>query len=421
MSRDAFAARPLVTFDAEALLAAVGPAASSSRLGREYRVLRQIVDGAAAGIVVLDTDLRYLYVNPHLARMNGMPAEAHMGRTITDLLPGVYRPAEALRQVLRDGRPREIVISGHTQARSPFAHREWRSTYHRIEDERGNVIGLVGIGLEITEPRQYLHGLERAHQRMALLDTAAVSIGTTLDVDATCAELADFVVPGLADAAAVELYPVDRPDRQDHTPPGIMRLRRAALSATLALKEALGDLARPSGFVDYDADSPLRKSMEQGRPWLQDLRDPDGDAVAGPYAERLRRYRAAGIHSALVVPLATRSRPLGTLSMVRTGPSPAFTPEDALVAEELATRAARALERAFHYAREHTMALELQRALLSEPSARTPAWRPPRGICPPTTAPWSAVTGSTRSPCPRAATCWSSAMSWGTAWRPPSP
>ncbi|WP_199547075.1 SpoIIE family protein phosphatase [Streptomyces sp. N35] len=364
---------PLISADADEAIAAE-PARTASRLAREYRILHQIVAGTHAGISVMDTDLRYLYINPRMARMNGLPAEAHLGRTLREVLPGVHRPDAVLHKVLADGKPRELVGTGHTQVDSPYERREWRVTYHRIEDERARIIGIAGIGLEITEPRQYLHGLERAHQRMALLDTAATSIGTTLDVESTCKEVADFVVPGLADAASVDLFDEDRPGHRLHSEPGVMRLRRMAFTAPPYLAKSLARLTDLEGFVEYDASSPLRTRLESGLPWVHNLRaDPTlpGDD-GGRYARRLAQYLAAGVHSALVVPLATESRQLGMLSMVRCAPAPAFTREDTAVAQELAARAARALERSLQFAREHTMALELQRALLSEPHLPNP-------------------------------------------------
>ncbi|MFC7308123.1 SpoIIE family protein phosphatase [Streptomyces monticola] len=375
MGPEVSASRSLFSEHAETLLAAAG-AVATSPLGREYRVLRQIVEGAAAGVAVLDTQLRYLYVNPHMARMNGLPVEAHRGRVLTEILPGVHRADDVLRQVLADGRPRELVVHGSTRARSTYGRREWRATYHRLEDEHGTVVGLAGIGLEITEPRQYLHELERSHRRMALLDTAATRIGTTLDVDATCTELADFVVPGLADTASVELFLEDRPGTRRPVPPGVMRLRRAGFASQPRLAECLQELGEAGGLVEYDPDSPLRRCLEEGQPWVHDLTSDDPDLVAAHpghrYARRLALYRAAGFHSALLVPLTSDSRTLGILAMVRCAPSPLFASEDVAVARELVTRAARALGRAVEFARERTMALELQRALLSEPPVPHP-------------------------------------------------
>ncbi|WP_423832984.1 PAS domain-containing protein [Streptomyces manipurensis] len=92
-------------------------------IGRADRP-REVLDGARAGIALLDTDLRYLYVSPHMAVMKGVPARAMLGRTLGEVLPDVERPDEVLRQVLRDGRPRELILEGRTHADSPYASRD---------------------------------------------------------------------------------------------------------------------------------------------------------------------------------------------------------------------------------------------------------------------------------------------------------
>ncbi|MFE0102308.1 SpoIIE family protein phosphatase [Streptomyces sp. NPDC059009] len=376
MELDSSSPRPLLSVAPETVLAAAGAAAAAAPLGREYRILRQIVEGTQAGVAVLDTRLRYLYVNPRMARMNGLPAAAHLGRTLADVVPDVHRPEEALRAVLRDGRPRELVGSGRTRAMSTYEHRVWRSTYHRLCGPDGAVVGVVGIGLEVSQPRRYLRNLERAHLRMTRLHTAEARIGTTLDTDTTCQELADFVVPGLATGATVELVVEDVPGRPCRVPAGVTRLRRAAVSAQEGFREKLrpliygGDDGAGGEYTDHGPDSPVRRCLEGGRPLLRNLSMTG--PVPGPDKERAARYRAAGVHSVLVVPLATGERTIGTLAMVRLWPAPAFTRDDTAVAEELAERASRALERSLQFAREHTMALELQRALLSEPSVPHP-------------------------------------------------
>ncbi|NNN34484.1 SpoIIE family protein phosphatase [Streptomyces sp. S3(2020)] len=358
--------RTLLSEDVETLLAG-----ATAELGREYRVLREIVEGGAAAVAVLDTLLRYVYVNPHMARIVGVPAEEQLGRTLAEVIPGVERPEEVPRAVLRDGRPRDVLIAGDMGTGTSRRPREWHSTYHRLQNGRGEVVGLVAIGVEVTEPRRYLNELERAHGRMAMLHAATLRIGTTLDLETTCQELVDFVVRDLSDGASIELVVENEPVRSPRVPSaGVMRMRRAAVSARPELAARLGGLAGPDDVNDHGPTSPMRRCLERGRPFVTSM--PTRVRPRGPYAERLERYRAAGIHSTLVVPLRTDSRSVGVLAMVRAGSSPAFTAEDAVVAQELAGRASHAMERAQRYTREHTMALELQRALLSEPTQPHP-------------------------------------------------
>jgi len=334
-------------------------------------VLRQMLDGTTAGVAVLDPELRYLYVNPTLARMNGLPPARHVGRTIAEVVPGVDAREDVLRQVLADGIPREVVSSGHTRADSDRELRYWHGAYHRLVDG-DRVTGVVGILLEVTDAREQQRDLERAQARLAVLDHAATRIGTTLDMDTTCAELAAFLVPGLADIATVEVIPADLGVQRRPPPHGVVRLRRAAMHTVARLAEHARLLGAPGEYVDYQPGSAIPLCLASGRPVVENrLADPALERSA-PNPERLAAYRAAGIHSALLLPLSARGEPLGTLSMVRAGDSPAFTEEDVVAAQDLAGRAAISLDNARRYTREHHIALELQRALLAGPSRPNP-------------------------------------------------
>ncbi len=44
---------------------------------------------APVGLCYFDTDLRFLYINEWLARINGLPVEAHLGKTIDEVLEDV--------------------------------------------------------------------------------------------------------------------------------------------------------------------------------------------------------------------------------------------------------------------------------------------------------------------------------------------
>lgn len=96
------------------------PAFWSIWSARVQVLLGQVLDGTPAAIAVLDTELRYRYVNDTLARMNGVPAADHIGRTVAEVVPGVEAGEDVLRAVIADGIPRETISSGHTQADSPW-------------------------------------------------------------------------------------------------------------------------------------------------------------------------------------------------------------------------------------------------------------------------------------------------------------
>ena len=330
-----------------------------------------LLDGTQAGVAVLDTDLRYVYVNQALARMNGIPAAAHLGRTIAEMVPAVDAREDVMRDVLADGLSRETVSSGQTRADSLHARRYWQGSYHRLEDTEGRVRGLGAVILEVSEDRAAQHELERARERLLLLDAAAVRIGSTLEMEQTCQELCDLIVEVIADAATVEVLSLAG-DGHRPAPAGILRMRRAAMAARPMLAEHVRQFGVPGEYVDYQSGAAIPTCLETGRPVVSNHGSDASLSRAAPNPERVAAYRAAGIHSAMVVPLAARGGQIGTVSLVRAGDSGVFTEDDASMARALADRAAISLDNARRYSREHGIAVELQRALLAAPGTPHP-------------------------------------------------
>ena len=61
----------------------------------------------AGGFVFLDRDLRFVRINDQLGEINGLPVEAHVGRTVAEILPTLLEPAlrEVTERVLATGLP----------------------------------------------------------------------------------------------------------------------------------------------------------------------------------------------------------------------------------------------------------------------------------------------------------------------------
>jgi PAS domain S-box-containing protein len=82
--------------------------------------------------------------------------------------------------------------------------------------------------------------------------------------------------------------------------------------------------------------------------------------------EHLEILRQLGLRSAMVVPLSARGRILGAITFVASESGRTYGEDDLRLAEDLARRAALALDNALLYRREHEAALTLQRALLPQ-------------------------------------------------------
>ena len=91
-------------------------------------------------------------------------------------------------------------------------------------------------------------------------------------------------------------------------------------------------------------------------------------------AEHLRLLRAVGMRSALIVPMTARSRTIGALTMVSAESGRTFDQSDVEFAEQIAERAALAVENARLYTERSEVARTLQRSLLPEALPEIPGW-----------------------------------------------
>ncbi|WP_375756144.1 PAS domain-containing protein [Corallococcus exercitus] len=119
--------------------------------------------GAPVGIGFLDTNLRYVRVNETLARLNGVPAEAHTGHTLPELLGEAGAIAEqGPRHVLRTGEP--LVNKESTSdedLRIPGPRRNFRGNFYPVRTPDGRVLGVGVLVEDITERKRAEE--ERAH------------------------------------------------------------------------------------------------------------------------------------------------------------------------------------------------------------------------------------------------------------------
>jgi len=129
---------------------------------------------APVGLGVLDTNLRFLRVNERLAEMNGLPVEAHIGRTVQELLPDLAMQAEAmLQRVLETGEPiRNIEIRGETPAQ-PGVQRIWMEQVTPLRDDNGRITRLSVVAEEITAQRRAEEALQRIQESLSLAMDAA--------------------------------------------------------------------------------------------------------------------------------------------------------------------------------------------------------------------------------------------------------
>ena len=174
--------------------------------------------------------------------------------------------------------------------------------------------------------------------------------------------MAQLAVPGLADWCAIEL-----PDERG-------RLEQVALAHVDPDKVAIGRALRERYPPDPDAPTGTHAVMRSGEAQL--LPDiPDALLVeAAQDAEQLEGIRALGLRSAMVVPMITGGRTLGTMTFVYAESGRRYTERDVAFARVLAGRAATALENSRLYTELADVAGTLQASLLPEQLPAVPGW-----------------------------------------------
>ncbi|WP_129840730.1 SpoIIE family protein phosphatase [Streptomyces sp. RFCAC02] len=349
------------------VLADIAGARPLHLLERNAAALDALFTSSPIGIALFDTEQRYTRVNEALTRLYGIPAADLTGRTVLDVLPSPV--GEELhriqRAVLRTGQPIGDLVTASPDGRGAHS-----VSFGRLTDRAGRTLGVSCTVLDISERREALADIERARQRLALLDDVGIALGDLLDVRRIGEALTLALVPRFADYAGVELLvPVasggDPPDVGEGIDARLVQIAVAAKRHDPAVDRMLRVSHEDGDEIVFRPGSVLGPVLATGTPHLAETREQLLAAVApgdpmGPAVEAL------GIHSMLTVPLRARGRALGLLVVSRAGERAGFDREDLTLALELAARAGISLDNARLYVREREGALTLQRSLLPQ-------------------------------------------------------
>jgi PAS domain S-box-containing protein len=122
---------------------------------RQLAEIEALFRTSPLGLGVLDTDLRFVRINERLAEMNGLPVEAHIGRSVREVVPYLADTAEPiLRRILETGEPAiGFEISGETFA-EPGVPRTWLASWTPVRGRRDELVGISLVAEEVTERRK---------------------------------------------------------------------------------------------------------------------------------------------------------------------------------------------------------------------------------------------------------------------------
>ncbi len=136
----------------------------AAELQRVSGLLDTLLHTAPIGFCFLDRELRFVRVNERLAEINGISAEAHLGRQVHEILPTLIDTLLAVTgRILATG---EAVLnhefSGETSS-APGVTRYWNQSWYPVRDGAGEISGFGAVVEEITARKQADEQLRAAH------------------------------------------------------------------------------------------------------------------------------------------------------------------------------------------------------------------------------------------------------------------
>ncbi|GAB2691016.1 SpoIIE family protein phosphatase [Kitasatospora kifunensis] len=344
------------------VLALAADVTSLRRIHADLAILNGFFSQSPVGMAVYDDQLRFVRLNEALAAVNGLPVGAHLGRRITELLPGLNATEieSVMRHVLTTGEP---VLDARSHGRTPGdpGHEHaWSGSYFRLEGPPGQVLGVSSTLVDVTGRYLAEARAAKAQERLTLLVDATASIGTTLDLRRTARELAEAMVPRVADLSGVYVLEHLVSGTSDAQAQGSTRVRRLALASS--------DPSYPIEALPVDAvydiapDSPYARAMSRRRTLVVPSWDLPPLTAALP-SDGLRAYLGGRSRSVRITPLTARGTVLGMVVYSRRGERESFAAADITLGDELASRAAVAIDNARLFTREREAAEDRRRAL----------------------------------------------------------
>ena len=200
-------------------------------------------------------------------------------------------------------------------------------------DERRFILTLAGQTAQALERAEALAAARVANDKLSFLAEASAALAGSLDYRTALRDVARLAVPRLADWCVIHI--VDEG-----------ALPALAVAHVDPEKVALAEAFQRRYPVDPQAAHGVAKAVRTGSHELFPVVTDEMLAAVARDDEHLEMMRGLGFCSALVVPLAARGQVFGALSMLYAESERQYDASDLNVAEDLAHRAALAIDNA---------------------------------------------------------------------------
>jgi PAS domain S-box-containing protein len=315
------------------------------------------------GVLVVATDgVTILQANRRFAELWGVTEDVlKPGRSATELssiFEQFAHPAEGAREVL------QIFQDSSVQSRKEVRLRDGR-IFDRytapLYSTDGHLYGRAWYFRDVTDRVRTQQQLAAAKERTEFLADASAVFSASLDSDAILSSLARLAVPFLADWCTVDVVADDGHIRRvavTHADPALTEIAASLAARTDYPPEEGGCVGRVLGTA-----LPEIQTEEFTPAAMAGDSDPEYRAIVG----------GLGVNSYMSVPLVARGRTLGAITFAVTGTSGRrYAQGDLTLGEDLARRAALAVDNSRLYRDQAHIARVLQTSLLPPDLPRIP-------------------------------------------------
>jgi PAS domain S-box-containing protein len=339
-----------------AAAAMLGAALGRRRIDEELREsevrYHHLANAAAEGIVVHDHGV-ILDANETFARMLGYELKELIGRNMFEFLTTQATQDVILRNVRAGSDARYEVVAvrkGGEQMHVELSARtmSWRGrevrvgTVHDVTERKR----AEETTRRLLEEQAARAAAEAAEQRARFLAEASRVLGASFDYQTTLASLARLAVPILADFCVVDVIGEGQ------------KVERVGVAHVDPSKEPLLQEAVRFARLGRSETYHMRRTLNDGESVLLPFVTDDAIVANAVSEEHLKLTMQLRPRSIVAVPLRVADRITGALTLYTAESGRRFVPEDLALAEELARRAALAVENArlFHAAEQATRA-----------------------------------------------------------------
>lgn len=291
--------------------------ASEAKLRAQLAFTRAMTESLGEGVLAVDLEGRVTFCNGAAEQLLGLSQEEVLGERAEQILRirsalGRERTPEdwPLGVAIRSGRSLRGDEDSFASRSRPFFPVSFTAVPLR---EESRLTGAVLVFQDIME-------LKRAESRQRFLAEAGMILGASLERGRTLTAIARLAVPSLAEACFVDL--VDEEGEVEPLEPAVSSPGGYALVARYRAQS-----------LRLEEDSYLASVLRTGRPLLS------------PRVARPSSSDGEGARSLMVVPLIARRR-LGAITFLGKESTLGYSEDDLVFAEEVARRAAMAMENA---------------------------------------------------------------------------